>query len=174
MIKKCKITNIMNGVILGVTKEPIKNGAIRDLNSGQIMACMLSGSVDEILSDGTLVRLNRSNYASNNDIKKIHIEDETFVDESLNIDNSTPQIPVNGKNEEVPANETSNKPEEVNNNQAATQVPVDEKNEEVPVNETLNKPENVDNNQSVSTQETENKKETKPENVQKNNKKKNK
>ena len=76
MIKKCKITNIINGVIYGVTKEPIKNNAIVELNSGQIMSCLIEANVDEILSDGTLVRLNKSNYTKNNESQKVYIKDE--------------------------------------------------------------------------------------------------
>ena len=77
MIKKCKITNLVNGIIYGVTKEPIRNNTVTNLNSGQILHCLLESNVDEILSDGTLVRLNKSNYNKNNESKKVYLADET-------------------------------------------------------------------------------------------------
>ena len=103
MIKKCKITNLVNGIIYGVTKEPIRSGKVVELNSGQILTCLMEASVDEVLSDGTLVRLNKSNYNTNNEHKKIHIDDQVHIDE-IQIFNEEP------KNEEPvvePKNEDS-------------------------------------------------------------------
>ena len=93
MIKKCKITNITNGIIYGVVKDTIRNGNILDLNSGQILRCMLEASVDEILSDNTLVRLNKTNYNKNNEKKKVNILEEnkdTKVPEKAIADTETP------------------------------------------------------------------------------------
>ena len=145
MIKKCKITNIFNGVLYGVTKEPIKNGAIRDLNSGQIMTCMLNGSVDEILSDGTLVRLNKDNYKLNNESKKIFLQDELKIDENINSQDQQTETPDGEKKEETPVDPEpadvvpDEKKEETPVDPEATNVvPADENKEEVPVDEKKN------------------------------------
>lgn len=77
MIKTCKITNIINPPIRGVVNKPIKEGAIVDLNCGQILACLGISNVDEILPSGSLVRLNRDNYKKDNSgsVENITIQD---------------------------------------------------------------------------------------------------
>ena len=66
MIKNCRITKIINPPIYGVTKEPIKEGNVVSLNSGQILACLGVSVVDEVLETGSMVRLNRDNYLLDN------------------------------------------------------------------------------------------------------------
>lgn len=103
MMKKCKITNLTNGIIYGVTKDPIREGKVLELNSGQILTCLMEASVDEILNDGTLVRLNKSNYNTNNDYKKIHVQDEVQNVEISKIENiSETTNKEEEKKEEVP------------------------------------------------------------------------
>ena len=102
MMKKCKITNLTNGIIYGVTKDPIREGKVLELNSGQILTCLMEASVDEILNDGTLVRLNKSNYNTNNDYKKIHVQDEVQNVEISKIENISETTNKEEKKEEVP------------------------------------------------------------------------
>ena len=77
MIKNCRITKIINPPIYGVTKNPIKEGNIVPLNSGQILACLGVSVVDEVLETGSMVRLNRDNYLLDNsgNTKEITIKD---------------------------------------------------------------------------------------------------
>ena len=77
MIKNCRITKIINPPIYGVTKNPIKEGNIVSLNSGQILACLGVSVVDEVLETGSMVRLNRDNYLLDNsgNTKEITIKD---------------------------------------------------------------------------------------------------
>lgn len=85
MIKNCKITKIINPPIYGVTKEPIKEGNIVPLNSGQILACLGISVVDEILQTGAIVRLNRDNYLKDNSgiTEEIVIKDAVVEEEPI-------------------------------------------------------------------------------------------
>ena len=49
MIKKCKITKIINPPIRGVVNKPIREGDIVDMQVGQIRACLGICTIDEIL-----------------------------------------------------------------------------------------------------------------------------
>ena len=119
MIKKCKITNITNGIIYGVVKDPIRNGNILDLNSGQILRCMLEASVDEILSDNTLVRLNKTNYNKNNEKKKVNIleenKDTKVPEKAIPVEDKVPENVEDKKEEDKVPENVDDKKEEDNN-----------------------------------------------------------
>lgn len=88
MIKKCKITHIINPPIYGVVNKPIREGHIVDLNCGQILTCLGISTVDEILPTGALVRLNKDNYKTDNTgiTKEITIEDSVGTIDLANVE----------------------------------------------------------------------------------------
>lgn len=122
MIKKCKITKIINPPIRGVINKPIREGDIVDMQVGQIRACLGICTIDEILPSGSLVRLNLDNYKKDNSIvsSNITIEDavtplNTNVDgvtipepEPATLDNIEPE-PIKDKvpDEDIPALDTT-------------------------------------------------------------------
>lgn len=93
MIKKCKITNIINAPIWGVTEQPIREGNEVELNCGQILACLGISNVDEILPSGTLVRLDKDNYLLDNsgNTEAITIKDEVVIPEVKEVKKEEPK-----------------------------------------------------------------------------------
>ena len=85
MIKKCKITHIINPPIYGVVNKPIREGHIVDLNCGQILTCLGLSTVDEILPTGAIVRLNKDNYKTDNS----GVTKEITIKDSINIKDLT-------------------------------------------------------------------------------------
>lgn len=152
MIKKCKITNIHGGKIFGVTKEPIGNGKVLELNSGQILSCIMSATVDEILEDGTLVRLNKDNYKIDNSNKKSFIVDET-EEEFVPAMDSTPF-----NNEENNLQEDTNIPSKEANNVANTAQNEDNNQEEIPSEEVKNDMVNTIKNEETTVEKNKNNK----------------
>lgn len=93
MIKKCKITNIINAPIWGVTEQPIREGNEVELNCGQILACLGISNVDEILPSGALVRLDKDNYLLDNsgNTEAITIKDEVVIPEVKEVKKEEPK-----------------------------------------------------------------------------------
>ena len=123
MIKKCKITHIINPPIYGVVNKPIREGHIVDLNCGQILTCLGLSTVDEILPTGAIVRLNKDNYKTDNS----GVTKEITIKDSINIEPEEKITPV-----EEPASDVLSEGEKVEESK-----PSDEevKTEEAPVEE---------------------------------------
>ena len=123
MIKKCKITHIINPPIYGIVNKPIREGHIVDLNCGQILTCLGLSTVDEILPTGAIVRLNKDNYKTDNS----GVTKEITIKDSINIEPEEKITPV-----EEPASDVLPEVEKVEESK-----PSDEevKTEEAPVEE---------------------------------------
>ena len=166
MIKKCKITHIINPPIRGIVKKPIREGNIVDLNCGQILACMGVASVDEILESGAEVRLNRDNYKLDNNQATTNITIQDALDPYIGI--NLDDIAV--KSDEVVVTETNTEVSEENKVEESTETTEEvkveenettvntESTEEVPITEVAETAEEVkveENETTVNTESTE-------------------
>ena len=121
MIKKCKITHIINPPIYGVVNKPIREGHIVDLNCGQILTCLGLSTVDEILPTGAIVRLNKDNYKTDNS----GVTKEITIKDSINIEPEEKITPVEEPTSDVIPEVEESKPsyEEVKTEVAPVEEP---------------------------------------------------
>lgn len=61
---KYKITNIINGMIIGITNKPIRNNDIVELTQNQLKQILYSANIKQVLSTGEEVGITLDNYTT--------------------------------------------------------------------------------------------------------------
>lgn len=125
---KYKLTNVINGMIIGITDKPIRNNDIVELNQNQLKQVLYSANIKQVLSTGEEVGINLENYTTDFEsiVESKSVEEVTPIslDDNFSIKDDDVVEPINEEEEE-----TEESKEEVTSKQEETTETEEDKKE---------------------------------------------